>query len=222
MNKTKFLHLLIIFLTPILIITTGMRIALSPLFVNLEYRLPNFPPDPFGFTLADRLQWADFSIKFIAGRFNETTFSQAAFPGGDPLFNAREISHMVDVRDLTVIMLWVWRILVMLFLILFFSPKKILQRQKLLQAMGSGAKVTIGIIVGVLLFLAINFDQLFTGFHRLFFEGDTWLFYYSDTLIRLFPLKFWQDLFIFIGALSFAFSVGTLLLSRKKEYEAAS
>jgi uncharacterized membrane protein len=40
----------------------------------------------------------------------------------------------------------------------------------------------------------------------MFFEGDTWLFLYSDTLIRLFPERFWLTAFIGIGA-------GTLLLA---------
>ena len=38
-------------------------------------------------------------------------------------------------------------------------------------------------------------------FHELFFSGGSWLFLYSDTLIRLFPLPFWQDAFLFAGVL---------------------
>ena len=30
--------------------------------------------------------------------------------------------------------------------------------------------------------------------HRLFFEGSTWIFPRSDTLIRLFPNRFWIDI----------------------------
>ncbi len=33
-------------------------------------------------------------------------------------------------------------------------------------------------------------------FHGLFFNGNTWLFAYSDTLIRLFPIRFWEDTFL--------------------------
>ncbi len=216
MKKSNPLFILIVILVPLLIITSGMRIALSPIFFNLEYRLPNFPPDSFGFTLSDRLQWADFSIDFISGRVDENTFRTASFPDGTQLFNEREIAHMIDVRNLTIIMLWVWRILMVIFLLSYFYTKREGISHLFLTALGFGAKITIGIILAILLFLAINFNQLFTAFHRIFFEGDTWLFYFSDTLIRLFPLKFWQDLFIFIGGFSLAASIGLLLLSAKR------
>ena len=45
--------------------------------------------------------------------------------------------------------------------------------------------------VGV--YMVLSWDAFFTTFHRMFFEGDTWIFRYSDTLIRLFPIRFWQD-----------------------------
>jgi len=67
------------------------------------------------------------------------------------------------------------------------------------------------IIVGVV----INFDTLFTSFHRIFFEGDTWLFSYSNSLIRLFPLRFWQDVFITIGGLSIFFSLLAAFIGQK-------
>jgi hypothetical protein len=48
------------------------------------------------------------------------------------------------------------------------------------------------------------FWQFFSGFHGLFFTGDTWLFSYSDTLIRLYPLRLWQDAVLYIGILTAA------------------
>jgi uncharacterized membrane protein len=36
---------------------------------------------------------------------------------------------------------------------------------------------------------------LFVGFHQLFFDPNTWTFLFSDTLIRLFPERFWQVAF---------------------------
>jgi integral membrane protein (TIGR01906 family) len=61
-----------------------------------------------------------------------------------------------------------------------------------------GGWLTVGLILGVGLFAAVNFWQFFTYFHELFFTGDSWLFNYSDTLIRLFPIRFWQDVFMFV------------------------
>jgi uncharacterized membrane protein len=50
----------------------------------------------------------------------------------------------------------------------------------------------------------------FDNFHLLFFEPSSWLFAYSDSLIRLFPLQFWIDATFTIFAFSFA---GGLLLA---------
>ena len=72
----------------------------------------------------------------------------------------------------------------------------------------------------MILFLTlISFQALFTNFHLLFFEGDSWLFFYSDTLIRLFPVQFWQDIFLAFGILTLAGGIllGWVLPARMKE-----
>jgi integral membrane protein (TIGR01906 family) len=81
--------------------------------------------------------------------------------------------------------------------------------------LGTGGKLTIALILSILVLVAISFNQLFTVFHRLFFTGDSWLFYYSDSLIRLFPLRLWQDVFIAVGVLTLAFSFLFIWLQRK-------
>ena len=43
--------------------------------------------------------------------------------------------------------------------------------------------------------------EFFTTFHRIFFAGESWIFPYSDTLIRLFPMRFWADVATVIAAL---------------------
>jgi integral membrane protein (TIGR01906 family) len=78
-----------------------------------------------------------------------------------------------------------------------------------------GGWLTLGAIGATLVAVALNFDALFTDFHHLFFTGDTWLFYYSDTLIRLFPLRFWSDAFIFTGALTALDGLIFILVGRK-------
>jgi len=215
MKKSPAMHILIAIIIPIFIITTGMRVALSPLFFNLEYRLPNFPPDEYGFTLNDRLKWADFSIDFITGKIDADTYAAAQLADGQSLFNERELSHMIDVRELTLIMLWVWRALLFLIVIAFLPFMVNKQKEPPLKPLAVGAKITIAFIAAILIFLIINFNQLFTSFHQIFFEGDTWLFYHTDSLIRLFPIKFWQDLFIFIGAFSLLLSAGFIYLDKK-------
>ncbi|MFL7871598.1 MAG: hypothetical protein AB8I58_22405, partial [Anaerolineales bacterium] len=58
-NKlTSPLSYLTTLLTPIFLLGLGLRILLTPIFYNIEYRLPWFPPDTYGFTQEDRLHWA--------------------------------------------------------------------------------------------------------------------------------------------------------------------
>ncbi|MDO9546174.1 MAG: TIGR01906 family membrane protein [Pelolinea sp.] len=217
MNKfIKISLLLITFLTPFLIITSAMRIALSPIFYTVEYNLPDFPADTYGFTKQDRLNWANLSINYLLGSVSDDEFSALQFADGTPLFNDLEISHMVDVRDLTVGMLLIWRILVAIFLIAIYLGWKYKWLRAITFALGNGAKITFAIILTILIFVWLDFNQLFTVFHQIFFEGDSWLFYLSDSLIRLFPIKFWQDLFIFIGG--FCVLVSSLLLFLSKKY----
>jgi len=69
------------------------------------------------------------------------------------------------------------------------------------------------LIVLGLVAVATSFDWLFTQFHHLFFEGNSWLFLYSDTLIRLYPERFWVDAFalMFGGALLEAVMLGGVM-----------
>jgi integral membrane protein (TIGR01906 family) len=102
---------------------------------------------------------------------------------------------MKDVRYLTLIVLQIWMGLCVFFGSVLFASLVGKWSGNFLRKLRDGAFRTIALILTILAAVWLNFDQLFTQFHRIFFEGDTWLFYFSDTLIRLFPLKFWQDLF---------------------------
>jgi integral membrane protein (TIGR01906 family) len=71
-------------------------------------------------------------------------------------------------------------------------------------------------VMGVLLVLiAAVFQFVFVGFHRMFFQGDSWLFLYSDTLIRLFPERFWLTAFVAIVAGTIALACLLWLVSRE-------
>ena len=47
---------------PFLILMTVIRILFSPPALAFEYNTPGFPPDPYGFTLADRLKYSIISL----------------------------------------------------------------------------------------------------------------------------------------------------------------
>jgi len=184
---------------PFLIILTAIRLALLPVYVTFEYQTRSFPPDPYGFTTADRLHWSEYAIDYLIGKISHEQLGNQALDDGSPLFNIRELQHMLDVRILTGSSLAIWRGLIIFFILalLFFLISN--DFEQFVRSIRLGVLVTGLIITTVLIFVSINFNLIFTKFHEIFFEGDTWLFYTTDNLIRLFPLRFWRDIFIFIG-----------------------
>lgn len=109
---------------------------------------------------------------------------------------------MFDVQILIRFVMIAWIILGILLLTaryLFWRWKRL---PEYFRALSTGGWLAVGLIVAVLAAVMIDFDGLFTAFHQIFFTGDTWLFYYSDSLIRLFPMEFWSNAFIAVGALT--------------------
>ncbi len=206
---------IIILSIPLLLVTTAIRLVLSPVFINLEYRMPGFPKDPYGFSTEDRLYWAQYSIDYLSGKISHDEFSGQVLPSGDPLFNHRELTHMLDVRMLTAQVLQVWWLILFLSVIILMLALRFRFSLEWLQAVKSGSILTISLILSILLYVALDFNRLFTQFHLIFFEGDSWLFLLTDNLIRLFPLRFWQDLFIFIGAANLISAFLLYFLSKK-------
>ena len=65
-NKlTTSLSYLTTILTPTFLLGLGLRILLTPLFYNIEYRMPYFPADQYGMTNEERLGWAPFAIDYL-------------------------------------------------------------------------------------------------------------------------------------------------------------
>ena len=195
---------LITIMVPFLIIITAIRILLLPVFLEFEYRTPGFPPDTYGFTLADRLHYAGYAVDYLVNSAGISYLGDLKFPDGKPFYNERELSHMADVKALVQAALKGWIIGLGILLLLGIWA----WRSYWLVDFGLGLKrggwATIGLILLILIAVAINFNTLFTDFHRIFFTGDTWIFLFTDSLIRLFPIRFWQDCFIDMGILSIA------------------
>jgi integral membrane protein (TIGR01906 family) len=191
-------------IVPFLLIMTSVRILLTPAFPQLEYRTPNFPADPYGFTLSDRLNWSRYAIDYLVNNAGISYLGDLKFPDGKPLYNERELSHMADVKALVQVMLKVWIIGLAILLLLGIWAWRSFWLVDFRIGLSRGGWLTIGLIVAILIGVSINFYALFTYFHEIFFTGSSWIFLFTDTLIRLFPLRFWQDCFIGMGAMSIA------------------
>jgi len=212
---------MIMVLIPFLLLMGAIRILLNNFFLDYEYNLPNFPADPYGFTTQDRLYWGKISLNYLVNDKGIEYLGDLKFSDGKSFYNERELNHMLDVKNLIQATLKIWYVgLIVLAALWIWSWRKKWQSD-FWRGISRGGFVTIGLIIAVLIGVFLNFDALFRGFHAIFFTGDTWLFYTSDSLIRLFPEKLWSDAFLFMGIFSLtgAIVLGILGLrySQKKE-----
>lgn len=195
---------LVAILTPAFLTLTAVRVLLTPTFLRWEYRMPGFPSDPYGFTLEDRLRWAPLALAYLLNDADISYLGDLRFDDGTPVYNARELRHMADTKRLVQAALGVWlasgAALVALGAWAWLGGWGDAYRRGLAR----GGWLTVAFLGSVVLVALVSFGPLFVVFHRIFFEGDSWLFYYSDTLIRLFPMRFWRDAFVFAGGLALA------------------
>lgn len=207
--KFSILSWLVTILVPLALLGLAIRVLLSPIFYKVEYNMPYFPPDEYGFTKADRLKWAPYAVNYLVNNADISYLGNLKFDDGKPLYNERELSHMNDVKRVTQGALRVWYVSLAILLLLglwaWFGGWWESYRLGLMRGgwLMVGLAITIGLIVVV--GIAINpnvFDIFFAAFHSLFFEGDSWLFLFSDTLIRLFPIRFWEDAFLWAAVIA--------------------
>jgi integral membrane protein (TIGR01906 family) len=212
----KILSWLVALILPVVIILSVVRLVINPWYLVFEYHTPGFPADSYGFTLQDRLNYGKLAVNYLVNSAGISFLGNLRFPTGQQappatcqemtdcthLYNDRELQHMLDVKNVVsramrvlvvslvvqiVLSLWAW-------LGKWFSTY--------LKGLQRGGIVTLVFIGLIILFVLVAFNYLFVLFHEIFFKAGTWTFLYSDTLIRLFPERFWQDTFLFVGVLS--------------------
>jgi integral membrane protein (TIGR01906 family) len=208
-------RLILTLVFPVLLVIMGVRLVMTPIFLQFEYNRPDFPADFYGLTREERLYYAPFALDYLILNKPLDYLADLRFDDGTPLFNARELRHMHDVQLLTrsafAAGLASGILAVIIGLLLMRTPEG---RIQLRLGLRDGALLTIGLIVTLVLMALFAWDVFFTGFHEMFFESGTWYFLYSDTLIRLFPEQFWFDAAILVGVCALLGSIVTLIVGR--------
>lgn len=190
------LRILVIIAVPV-VLTMGMvRLMTLPWFPAWAYRQPWFPDDPFGLAPAARLRLARGAIRSLNVPRGPDLLWDLTLPDGSAAFQEREIEHMVDVKRV-----YDWLTLTAsVLLVAGIAAGVRLGRDDGCavwsaggwSALSLGGVLTLAILVGLGVWMVVGFNAFFTYFHGIFFEAGTWVFAYSDTLIRLFPIEFWQ------------------------------
>lgn len=227
MKMTNILSWLVALLIPLALIGLGLRAVLLPIFLQVEYHMPYLPPDDYGLTTQDRLHWSRYAWDYLLNKADISYLGDLKFDDGKSLYNERELSHMADVKRVITGSLRVWYVSLVLLAVLGvwawfgrFVSAQHWQDYRLGLMRGGwlmvGLAVAIGLIVVVGIVVNPNiFWNFFAVFHSLFFTGDSWLFQYSDTLIRLFPLRFWMDAFLFAAVIALGGGVALGLIFKK-------
>lgn len=205
----KILNLLITLLIPIFIISGGARLLATDSYLTFEYNKASFPPDSFGFTDRQRFILASTNIHYVRAHLPADDLSKQTL-NGVPVYNPREVSHMADVQTVFQSISRVWQVTFILLILLGFILWKTGEQKVLASAIQSGGLLTSGIILSIAALAIFGWQFWFETFHLFFFKPGSWLFSYSDTLIRLFPVEFWFDATLTISAISL---VGGLLLA---------
>jgi integral membrane protein (TIGR01906 family) len=215
-NYPRWLSWFIVLAVPVALVLTAVRLLISPVFPQIEYNSPGFPADRFGFTKAERITWANIAIEYLLNDADISFLGDLRFPEGQSippasclymddcskLYNERELQHMFDVKNVVQAALNIWYIslglLAVTGILAYFDGWKGVYRR----AIRRGGWLTLVLLGAILLFVFVAFGVIFVLFHNIFFESGTWTFLYSDTLIRLFPERFWRDTFLAVGVLA--------------------
>jgi integral membrane protein (TIGR01906 family) len=210
----KVLQIVVAVALPLVLLIGNIQLLMHTRFVDYEYGRAGFPADTavpldgYRMSRAERTALAEAALRSITGPEGMRTLEEARFKEtGTPAFDQREIRHMRDVRWLfQKIRLVFWIALGALLIggaVLIWRGRKTGQSSRLLtRPLLISVLATLSVAAALGLYILLSFRSFFTSFHHAFFEGDTWLFHPTDTLIRLFPTDLWFDAAIIIAGLT--------------------
>jgi integral membrane protein (TIGR01906 family) len=182
-----------VLVTPILVVN-AFRVLATGTFVRAELGRDGFPVDRYGFTTDQRKQLALLGLRSIQpGSDGIVLLERARLPNGSPAFGLRELTHMRDVRRLFGIALRGQLIVLVAIGALALGLARTRFRAVVPLGLLAGGIATLAIAALAVPLILLGFDGFFVRFHEVFFSGDSWRFNNADTLIRIYPEQFWQD-----------------------------
>ena len=133
------------------------------------------------------------------------------------VLNEAERGHMRDVRGVfTGFWLAVLAGVAVLALVARRSRGDAAARSGAWRAVAKGAGA-LGILIGVAgAFALVAFDAAFELFHRLFFSGNYTFDPATDRLVQLFPMAFWSEIAMVVGAVVIVAAVAVTVVARRR------
>lgn len=194
--------IIVILVIPFWFLIGSVRLLVTSEYMRVEYNKVDFPEDPFGFSKEQRIDFASENVRYLRENLPISALENQKNEG-QALYNLRELSHMEDVQAVYQFFWNVWKTISLIMgLVAILSLTWRQNWQAFASALRIGGFGT-AIFIALIGFLAfIGWDTWFLIFHKLFFTDGTWTFNFSDTLIRLFPQKFWVDAVFTVSGLS--------------------
>jgi integral membrane protein (TIGR01906 family) len=212
---------------PIFSLLTVLAITIQPWALIVSYKSLPVPYDLYGFSVDDRLNYANMTIQYLRGQISLNVLSTLTLPRNliapdqscqiledcAKLFKQRELDHLVDVRSVLSTFSLIWMLSIAFLVILFLLSFKYRLSKTYWIAVCHGSLLTI-LLVSLLIVISISsFMLVFDGVHDLLFRPGTWIFPHTDTLIRLFPEEFWRNILIWFATISIMLSLFLVGLS---------
>jgi integral membrane protein (TIGR01906 family) len=204
------------------ILRDGFVVAMTALVIVGIALLPLLTPWAMHATLdaADSAAWLGTNAQ-TAHVLSDQTVDELIFgpgtwrlvaPGGDPFFDASEVEHLRDVRQLLWLTFLVAAVALVATLVIL---ERSADRDEVLAAIGLGGATVVVVVVVAGVAGAIAFDPLFELFHEVFFPQGDWAFDPGrQRLVQLYPFAFWQIMAAAFGLVMIGLGVLTWLAAR--------
>ena len=214
----RWVHQLVVLALPLCLGLGWLTLLIGPAYPRYAYGQPDFPPDTallhqgaedlIPLSAAERLELALVAVAFLQSWQPPETalvlLAEQRLPhSGAPLYNERELAHMVDVKRMTDRI----RLLALLTAVvtgggllgLLLRPQT---RPSGYLALGRGGLLTLLLLSGLTALIGLGWPFFFYQFHGLFFAAGTWSFAPTDSLLRLYPEQFFFEfaLLVSLGA----------------------
>jgi len=205
----------IVIALPAFLLLSNVRLLMTSAFLQYEYSRPDFPAAT-GLSSTERMAIAQTTLDYVTGQADLETLRRLPYREKE----VQHLVDVRVVAGRAFAVHWLaGGLLLAALLFLVISPRALRPTQeensslwdrlptcptvgsfqasrpgtRPLAARGLlyGSGLTLALLVALALFIYVNFDVFFVKFHQMFFAGDSWLFAYEDTLIRLFPVPFW-------------------------------
>jgi hypothetical protein len=178
---------LVALITPFILFGVSLNFLLTPSFIRIEYTMPHMPADLYGFSKSERFQWASETIDYLTNVKQTRYLSRLTFENETPVFKDHEIAILGSIKNSAQNILTIGRLALAFFFILILLAWAGNWLPKFRHGVKRGGWLTIGlaILLGIVVTVSrINLNNYFQN---------------TDTILRLFPLRFWQDAFLFMA-----------------------